>query len=177
MRYSIVLAASIFTGIFTVDTPKSTEGGTIRPCQSSPFPQRERCALDPVVDPWNTLLMASQTRLDGPQTYLCRRPFAPHFNSFFAFSYQLWLCWTIPKPSPPHHPSSCPSDPVGKPYRVALRTIRRMVSIIGHGSEPGLSNRFFLDLGKSLEFWSECLTFWNEWLSFWNKWLIFWDCL
>ena len=39
----------------------------------------------PLVDPSNTVVVASQTRLDGPQTDLCRRP-CRVVSSRFAFN-------------------------------------------------------------------------------------------
>ena len=66
-----------FEGFYNAQ--KTTEGRTIRHCRSSPFSQRERCLLDPVVIPPNTRLVASQTRLDRSRTNLCRRPCRVNF--------------------------------------------------------------------------------------------------
>ena len=47
---------------------KTIEGRTNRPNCSSPFSEQDRCVLDPLVNPKNTLLVASQTRLDESRT-------------------------------------------------------------------------------------------------------------
>ena len=52
----------------------TTEGGIIWRESSSPFSRLGRCVLDPVVDPANPVVVASQTRLDGSRTDLCRWP-------------------------------------------------------------------------------------------------------
>ena len=67
------LAVSIFNATLIVDYRKITEDDTFWQGRSSQFSRRERYVLDTVVNPENTLPMASQTRLDGPQTDLCRR--------------------------------------------------------------------------------------------------------
>ena len=55
-------------------TMNKMPGSPFQQCQSTPFCYRERCAFDTLVDPANTGVVASQTRLDGPQTDLGRRP-------------------------------------------------------------------------------------------------------
>ena len=80
--------------LFIFCSPKITEGGLIWPCCSSPFPKRERCVSFTHVDARSTVVVASQTRLDGPQTDLCRRPWTPHFL-FFSSSCCFELSQTI----------------------------------------------------------------------------------
>ena len=74
MRRRVILLVSILADVIIFNTNTITEDGTTRPHRSSPFSYRERCLLDPVINPVNTLLVASQTRLDGSRTDLCRRP-------------------------------------------------------------------------------------------------------
>ena len=108
-----VFAVLFFADKFIVDTRKITEGGTFRQAGSLPFQQSERCLLDPLVNPRNTVVMASQTRLDGSQPNSYRQSFVPHFNSFFLFGMVASnLFETIPSPSPLFLPSPTPSEAI-----------------------------------------------------------------
>ena len=61
------------TDVFTVGPTKITEGGTFWHCRPSQFWYRNWRVLRPLVDPWNTRLLVSQARLDGPRTHFCFR--------------------------------------------------------------------------------------------------------
>ena len=67
------MSVSFLADVIVYTVHRITEGGTIQPHHSSPFSYRERYLLDPVIDPENTRLVASQTRLQGSRTDLCRR--------------------------------------------------------------------------------------------------------
>ena len=73
LRCHFLIAISFLADEFFVDTPNIKEGCTIRQDPSSSFSERDRCGLDPRVDPSNTLLVASQTRHDGSRADLGRR--------------------------------------------------------------------------------------------------------
>ena len=108
--------------------PKHTEGGSIRPYQSSQFWRRNRWLLDPSSTsetpaswpPRPALTVLSPTCVAGRVV--------SHFSSFFGFvSYSLWLFWTLHKPFRPGRPSPCPSDPARKLSGVVLKTRRVIV--------------------------------------------------
>ena len=52
---------------------ETTDSGLFRHCQSSRLSKSNRCVFDPLVDPRNTVVVASQTPIDTPPTDLCRR--------------------------------------------------------------------------------------------------------
>ena len=68
-----VCLVSILRCILFPRRHKTTEGRGFRQRRSTPFSYRDRCLLDPRVDPPNTRVVASQTRLVAPQADLCRR--------------------------------------------------------------------------------------------------------
>ena len=60
---------------------KTNECRAIWQCQSTSFHYRKRCHWDPLFDPRNTGVVASQTRLDASHVHLCRRPCRVGFSS------------------------------------------------------------------------------------------------
>ena len=72
------------------------------------------------------------------------------------------------RPCPHHLPSSSLPDPAGKLFGVALKTIRRMVSIITLVLNLAYQMACRYILEKTFIFWNECLSFRNECRIFWN---------
>ena len=66
----IFLETRVFYFEKSVKPPK----GLFRHRQSSRLSKSNRSVFDPLVDPRNTVVVASQTPLDPPPTDLCRRP-------------------------------------------------------------------------------------------------------
>ena len=75
-----MFSVSFLADVIIPNSHKMTEGRTNKPLRSAPFPHRERCLLDTLVDPGSTRLVASQTRRDASPTDLGRRPCRGHFR-------------------------------------------------------------------------------------------------